>query len=323
MSKPKVRKNRQPMLIGVTYQDGTKRRKKIMRLKKLAAVGLCVVCAAGMLVGCGSSGGSSSSGDAAKTISVVSREDGSGTRGAFIELVGVQEKDADGNKVDNTSTDANIVKSTETMMTTVAGDEYAIGYTSLGALNDSVKALTVEGVEATAENIKSGDYTISRPFNIATKGDVSEVAQDFVNYIMSPEGQAVVEENGYIAVDNQKEFTSNKAKGKIVIAGSSSVTPVMEKLSEAYQKVNADAEIEVQESDSTTGMTAVSEGTCDIGMASRELEDAETDAGLTATAIAMDGIAVIVNPDNELTDISVDNIKSIFVGDIADWNEVK
>lgn len=293
-----------------------------MRLKKLAAVGLSVVCAAGMLAGCGSSE-KSSSGDAAKTISVVSREDGSGTRGAFIELVGVQEKDADGNKVDNTTTDANIAKSTETMMTTVAGDEYAIGYTSLGALNDSVKALTVDGVEATAENIKSGDYTISRPFNIATKGDVSEVAQDFINYIMSPEGQAVVEENGYIKVDDVQDFTSNKAKGKIVIAGSSSVTPVMEKLSESYQKVNADAEIEVQESDSTTGMTSVSEGTCDIGMASRELEDTEKDAGLEATAIAMDGIAVIVSPENKLDDISIDNIKKIYVGEVTDWNDVK
>ena len=264
-----------------------------MRVKKLTAIGLSVVCAAGMLTGCGSSGKKDSK-SASQTISVVSREDGSGTRGAFIELTGIQEKDADGNKVDNTTSDANIAKSTETMMTTVSGDEYAIGYSSLGALNDSVKALKVDGVEATADNIKSDTYTISKPFNIATKGDVSKVAQDFINYIMSPDGQKVVEGNGYIAIDDQKEFTSNNAKGKIVVAGSSSVTPVMEKLSEAYQKINSGAQIEVQESDSTTGMTSTAEGTCDIGMASRELEDSGKDAGLTSTAIAMDGIAVIV-----------------------------
>lgn len=295
---------------------------KNMRVKKLTAIGLSVVCAAGMLTGCGSSGKKDSK-SASQTISVVSREDGSGTRGAFIELTGIQEKDADGNKVDNTTSDANIAKSTETMMTTVSGDEYAIGYTSLGALNDSVKALKVDGVEATADNIKSGTYTISRPFNIATKGDVSKVAQDFINYIMSPDGQKVVEGNGYIAIDDQKEFTSNNAKGKIVVAGSSSVTPVMEKLSEAYQKINSGAQIEVQESDSTTGMTSAAEGTCDIGMASRELEDSEKDAGLTSTAIAMDGIAVIVNKDNKSDDISIDNVKKIYTGEITDWNDVK
>ena len=289
-----------------------------MRVKKLTAIGLSVVCAAGMLTGCGSSGKKDSK-SASQTISVVSREDGSGTRGAFIELTGIQEKDADGNKVDNTTSDANIAKSTETMMTTVSGDEYAIGYTSLGALNDSVKALKVDGVEATADNIKSGTYTISRPFNIATKGDVSKVAQDFINYIMSPDGQKVVEGNGYIAIYEAADGVS----GKVVVAGSSSVTPVMEKLSEAYQKINSGAQIEVQESDSTTGMTSAAEGTCDIGMASRELEDSEKDAGLTSTAIAMDGIAVIVNKDNKLDDISIDNVKKIYTGEITDWSDVK
>ena len=299
-----------------------------MKFRKLMAVALVAAMAATMAVGCGgSSSDKSAEGgsdfDTSNDITIVSREDGSGTRGAFIELTGIQEKDADGNKVDNTTSDANIAKSTETMMTTVSGDEYAIGYTSLGALNDSVKALKVDGVEATADNIKSGTYTISRPFNIATKGDVSKVAQDFINYIMSPDGQKVVEGNGYIAIDDQKEFTSNNAKGKIVVAGSSSVTPVMEKLSEAYQKINSGAQIEVQESDSTTGMTSAAEGTCDIGMASRELEDSEKDAGLTSTAIAMDGIAVIVNKDNKLDDISIDNVKKIYTGEITDWSDVK
>lgn len=304
-----------------------------MRLKKLAAISLSVLCVAGMLTGCGggnsnSSSGASSSGNSsageAKPISIVSREDGSGTRGAFIELFGVQEKDADGNKIDNTSVDANIVKSTEVMMTTVANDDYAIGYTSLGALNDTVKALKVDGVEATAENIKGGTYKISRPFNIATKGKVSDVADDFMKYIMSSDGQQVIEDNGYIKVDDAAAaFKSSGAEGTVVVAGSSSVTPVMEKLAESYEKVNTKAKIDIQESDSTTGMTSVAEGTCDIGMASRELEDSEKDAGLTPVAIALDGIAVIVNKNNTIDDIKPDMVKSIYVGDVTDWNDVK
>lgn len=298
-----------------------------MRLKKLAAVGLSVVCAMAMMTGCGSGSSSSSDSsdkkDSAKPITVISREDGSGTRGAFIELFGIEEENSAGEKVDNTTTDAAICNSTEVLMTTVSTDEYGIGYTSMGALNDTVKALKIDGVEATAENIKSGDYKIQRPFNIATKGKVSDVAQDFINYIMSPDGQKVVEDNGYIAIEDQKDFSSNGAKGKIVVAGSSSVTPVMEKLSEAYQAVNKEAEIEVQESDSTTGMTSVAEGTCDIGMASRELKDTETSAGLTSQVIALDGIAVIVNTENKLDDISVDQVKDIFTGQVTDWNDVK
>lgn len=292
-----------------------------MRVKKLTAIGLSVVCAAGMLTGCGSSGKKDSK-SASQTISVVSREDGSGTRGAFIELTGIQEKDADGNKVDNTTSDANIAKSTETMMTTVSGDEYAIGYTSLGALNDSVKALKVDGVEATADNIKSGTYTISRPFNIATKGEVSDIAQDFINYIMSAEGQAVITENGYIGSDDAAAFESNGATGKVTVSGSSSVTPVMEKLKEAYTAVNSGAEIEIQESDSTTGMTDAAAGTSDIGMASRELKDSETEQGLTATTIAMDGIAVVVNLDNPTANLTSDQVKGVYVGDVTSWDEL-
>ena len=305
-----------------------------MRLKKLAAISLSVLCVAGMLTGCGggnsnstsggSSAGSSANSSEAKPISIVSREDGSGTRGAFIELFGVQEKDADGNKVDNTSVDANIVKSTEVMMTTVANDDFAIGYTSLGALNDTVKALKVDGVEATAENIKAGTYKISRPFNIATKGKVSDVADDFMKYIMSSVGQQVIEDNGYIKVDDAAAaFKSSGAEGTVVVAGSSSVTPVMEKLAESYEIVNTKAKIDIQESDSTTGMTSVAEGTCDIGMASRELEDSEKDAGLTPVAIALDGIAVIVNKNNTIDDIKPDMVKSIYVGEVTDWNDVK
>ncbi len=289
------------------------------------------MCTAALMTGCGSSNGASGSdagsgsdsGSASQPISVVSREDGSGTRGAFVELTGVEEKDADGNKTDNTTADAIISNSTEIMMTTVSGDEYAIGYSSTGSLNDTVKALNVDGVEPTAQNIKDGKYSLSRPFNIATKGTPGKLAQDFIDYILSEEGQKVVEDNGYIAsVDDAKAFKSSGESGKLVVAGSSSVTPVMEKLAEAYKAVNKKAEIEIQESDSTTGMTAAADGTCDIGMASRELEDSEKDKGLTSQAIALDGIAVIVNTQNTRTEITTDMVKKIFTGEVTDWNDV-
>lgn len=302
-----------------------------MRKRKLLAIAMSVMCTAALMTGCGSSNGASGSdagsgsdsGSASQPISVVSREDGSGTRGAFVELTGVEEKDADGNKTDNTTADAIISNSTEIMMTTVAGDEYAIGYSSTGSLNDTVKALNVDGVEPTAQNIKDGKYSLSRPFNIATKGTPGKLAQDFIDYILSEEGQKVVEDNGYIAsVDSAKAFKSSGESGKLVVAGSSSVTPVMEKLAEAYKAVNKKAEIEIQESDSTTGMTAAADGTCDIGMASRELEDSEKDKGLTSQAIALDGIAVIVNTQNTRTDIATDMVKKIFTGEVTDWNDV-
>ena len=261
--------------------------------------------------------------DNSEYINVVSREDGSGTRGAFIELFGVEEKNDAGEKIDNTTDEAIITNSTDVMLTTVAGDEYSIGYVSLGSLNDSVKAVSIDGAEATVDNIKSGDYTIARPFNIATKGTPSDVAQDFINFIMSADGQAVISDNKYIPVDDgAAAFESNGASGKVVVAGSSSVTPVMEKLKEAYVAVNSGAEIEIQESDSTTGMTAAMDGTCDIGMASRELKDSETEGGLTAAVIAMDGIAVIVNNDNPTTDLSKDTVKGIYTGEITSWDGV-
>lgn len=261
--------------------------------------------------------------DSSEYFSVISREDGSGTRGAFIELFGIEEKDETGEKVDNTTDEAVITNSTDVMMTTVSGDEYAIGYCSLGSLNDSVKAVTIDGVAPEAVTVKDGSYAIARPFNVATNGEVSPAAQDFLNYILSAQGQAIVEENGYIAaVDGAEDFVSQNAEGKIVIAGSSSVTPVMEKIKEAYEAVNPAAEIEIQESDSTTGMTAAMDGTCDIGMASRDLKDSETEAGLTATVIAKDGIAVIVNRNNPVDDFAVDQVKGIFTGEFETWSEV-
>lgn len=258
--------------------------------------------------------------DNTRDITVVSREDGSGTRGAFVELFGIEEE-VNGEKVDMTTEEANITNSTSVMMSTVAQDEYAIGYISLGSLDDSVKAVKIDGSEATAKNIKNGSYKISRPFNIATKEDLSDAAQDFEDFILSTEGQKVVEDNKYIPLDDVSDYKSNGASGKVVVAGSSSVSPVMEKLKEAYQAVNSDVEVEIQTSDSTTGMQNAIDGVCDIGMASRELKDSEKEAGLTPTVIAMDGIAVVVNNDNPTDELSSDQVKSIFTGDVLTWDE--
>ena len=260
--------------------------------------------------------------DASELISVYSREDGSGTRGAFIELFGIEQKNDAGEKVDYTTVEAIITNSTDVMMTSVAGDTYGIGYVSLGSLNETVKAVKIDGVEATVDNIKAGTYTVARPFNIATAGEVSDVAQDFIGFIMSAEGQAVIEGKGYISVAGETAFESNGAAGKIVVGGSSSVSPVMEKLIEAYKAINTSAEIELQTSDSSTGMSQAADGTLDIGMASRDLKDSEKEAGLTGTTIAMDGIAVIVNLENPVEDLSSEAVKAIFMGETTEWRKV-
>ena len=302
-----------------------------MKLRKLLAMTLVVAMIGALAAGCGSKSeetGAEGEGeqqtaewDASNDITVVSREDGSGTRGAFIELFGIEQKDENGNKVDHTTEDANITNSTEVMMSTVAGNEYAIGYVSLGSLGDSVKAVKIDGAEATEENIKAGTYKVSRPFNIATKDEISDIAQDFINFILSEEGQKVVSENGYISLDDVKPYESNGATGKVVVAGSSSVTPVMEKLKEAYQKVNSGAEIEINQSDSTTGMTSAMSGICDIGMASRELKDEEAQE-LTSIVIETDGIAVIVNNDSPVEELTSDQVKAIFTGETVAWDEI-
>lgn len=319
-------------------------------MKKSAAIIMAAVLALGALTACSSqtaettaaqteassadtttAGASTGDTEAAQTeaaggmegvIDVISREDGSGTRGAFIELFGIEEKNDAGEKVDNTTVDAEITNSTEVMLTSVAGDKQAIGYVSLGSLNDSVKAAKIDGAEATVDNIKSGTYKIARPFNIVTSDDVSEVAADFIKYIMSEEGQAVVEENGYISQGNEGTYEASGLSGEISVAGSSSVTPVMEKLKEAYVALNPDVTIEVQQSDSTTGVTATIEGICDIGMASRELKDSELEQGVEGRVIALDGIAVIINKENPTEELSSEQVKSIYVGESTDWSEL-
>ena len=314
-------------------------------MKKFICTALTLAMVVGSLAGCGSSSSketTAASGaateaateaaqteaaaatgdfDTSKEISVNSREDGSGTRGAFIELFGVEEKAADGTK-DNTTVEANITNSTSVMMTSVAGDPYAIGYISLGSLNDTVKAVKIDGAEATTDNVANGTYKVARPFNIVTKDGLSDVAKDFVDYIMSAEGQDIIDQNGYIKIDqNAAAYAGSKPEGKIVVAGSSSVSPVMEKLKEAYLAVNTNADIEIQTSDSTTGVTSTQEGICDIGMASRDLKDTET--GVTATTIAQDGIAVIVNNENPVENLTSDQVKSIFTGETTVWADVQ
>lgn len=305
-----------------------------MKMKKIAAAVMMVSMVAVTAVGCGSSNGTDTKGadanqsdatsdwDETSDVTIVSREDGSGTRGAFIELFGIEEKQDDGTKVDMTTTDAQITNNTSVMLTTVADNEYAIGYVSLGSLNDSVKALKIDGAEATAENIENGSYKVSRPFNIAVKKDLNnEVAKDFMSFIMSTEGQKVVADEKYIAVADVKDYAGTKPSGSCGVGGSSSVSPLMEKLIEAYKAVNPNASIELQTSDSTTGMTSTIEGSYDIGMASRELKDEEA-AELEPTVIATDGIAVIVNNANPLDELSADQVKDIYVGNVSTWDEI-
>lgn len=296
-------------------------------MKKSVSLLLAGLMLCGALAGCGGNdsadannaaeGGDAAASGTSGAITVISREDGSGTRSAFVELTGVEDDNGD-----NTTVDAEIANKTDVVLTSVAGNESSIGYVSLGSLNDTVKAVKVDGVEATTDNVKSGDYKLSRPFNIATKGEPTGVAKDFINFILSADGQAIVEEEGYITVNDAAEaFTTDGSEGQIAVGGSSSVSPVMEKLIEAYQAVNPKAKIELQTSDSTSGMTGAIDGTFAIGMASRELKDEEK-AELTGTSIALDGIAVVVNPNNTVEDLTMDQIKSIYIGETTDWADV-
>lgn len=305
------------------------------KTKKLLGIVLASTLALALLVGCDNSKNDrdpSSSGqpatsppassdfDTSSEITVISREDGSGTRGAFVELMGIL--DADEN--DATYTAAEITNSTSVMMTTVAGNASAIGYVSLGSLNDSVKAVTVDGTVCTVENIKDGSYSVARPFNIATKDGLSDVAQDFINFILSAEGQSIINKEGYISIDdNAVKYAGSGMSGKLTLGGSTSVAPVMEVLGEAYKIHNPDVELEIQQTGSGAGMTAAIEGAVDIGMASREVKDSEKERGLTETTIAMDGIAVIVNQANPITGLSSAQIQQIYLGEITVWSDVQ
>ena len=289
-----------------------------MRYIKLLAAILTCMTVFTSFAGCATKSGF----DMSSEITVISREDGSGTRGAFVELFGIEQKNANGEKVDYTVSTADITQSTGVMITSVSQNAHAIGYISLGSLNDSVKALKIDGAKATVENIKNGSYKISRPFNIATKENVSEVAKDFVDFILSEDGQKIVEQNGYISALDASAYNGTRPSGKITIAGSSSVTPVMEKLREAYLAINTNATIEINQSDSTTGVNSVINDICDIGMASRELKDSELSSGITPTVIALDGIAVIVNNKNTVDNLTVEQVRKIYMGDVTKWSDV-
>lgn len=288
--------------------------------KKFITFGIVGTMILSLLAGCDNS--KSSGFDDKSQISVISREDGSGTRGAFIELFGIEEKNDAGEKVDNTTDAAAVTNSTAVMMQSVAGDLYSVGYISLGSMNNTVKAVKIDNVEATVDNIKNDTYKIARPFNIVIKDNISDAAQDFIDFIMSADGQAVIEDNGYISVSDLGAYTGNMKSGKVVVSGSSSVSPVMEKLKEAYLKANPDVTIEIQQSDSSTGVSNTIDGTCDIGMASRELKDSETEKGVASTVIAMDGIAVIINNENSIDNLTSEQVKNIFTGDATVWSDV-
>lgn len=280
-----------------------------MYMKKFLALLSCAVLMAATAVGCGSQN---------EKITVVSREDGSGTRSAFSELMGVVKDDKD-----NTTDTAEVTNSTSVMLTTVAGNKAAIGYVSLGSLNDTVKAVKVDGVEATAENVKAGKYAVSRPFNIVTGKDLTPLAQDFISYILSTDGQAVVDEKGYISITQGEAYKASGQTGTLTIAGSTSVAPLMEVLADKYMALNSGVKIEIQQSGSSAGITSAIEGVCQIGMASRELKDSETAKGVTAAKIAMDGIAVIVNKDNSCSELTSDQIRKIYTGETTQWSDLK
>ena len=287
---------------------------KIIRTITLFLIGLLALTS---FTGCGERGF-----DENRDITVISREDGSGTRGAFVELFGVEQEDESGEKIDSTVLTADITQSTGVMMTSVSLNTSAIGYISLGSMNERIKALKIDNAEASIENIKNGSYKISRYFNIVTKDKLSEVAQDFIRFILSSEGQKVVEDSGYIAATDEAAYDGTKPAGKITIAGSSSVSPVVEKLKEAYLAINTNATIEINQSDSTTGVNSVIEDICDIGLASRELKESEISNGLTSTPIAIDGIVVIVNIENTVDNLSMGQVRSIYMGEITKWSDI-
>jgi len=290
---------------------------------KLTAIVLAIILALSMFAGCGGTDSANDGDfDSDKEINLVTREDGSGTRSAFVELLEIEVKNDDGTKQDLTSVEAVVAKATDIMMTSISGDTYSIGYISLGSMNETVKAVKIDEVEATAENVKNGSYAIQRPFNIVTKGDVDGLAKDFIDFILSADGQKVIAE-GYVSIDDSAaDFESASPSGKITVGGSTSVSPIMEKLKEAYLAINPDAEIEIQTTDSSAGITGTIDGILDIGMASRDLKDEEV-GEVDSTQIAIDGLAVIVNNSNPIESLTADQIKSMYIGDTTSWSEVE
>lgn len=250
-------------------------------------------------------------------INVISREAGSGTRDAFTQLTGIKE-----NGSDNTAVTSEITSSTFVVIKSVAGDKNAIGYVSLGTLAGDIKALKINGTAPSAENIENGTYPLVRTFNIVDRGDLTAEAQDFVDFVMSAEGREIIEKEGYVAAgeaDSPEKSEKDSRKGRIVIAGSTSVAPLMDVLADKYMKYHPKVKIEIQQTGSGAGITSVLAGACDIGISSRELTEEEMAKGARASAIARDGIVVIVNQENETEDMTIDEIRDIFTGRRTVW----
>lgn len=280
-------------------------------MKKMISAVTAAVLLSTLFVGC--------AGKNTSRISVITREEGSGTRTAFTELFGITGEDENGSTTDYTVVTAETTNSASVMLLSVASDPNAIGYISMSAVSEDIKAVIIDGVEPTAENVNNGTYKICRQFNIAVTEDISETAQDFIDFILSDEGQSIVEENGYISQGGNGAYSGGAPEGTVTVEGSSSVSPVMEKLKEAYLEVNPNAKIVIQQNDSTTGTTSAVNGVCDIAMVSRELTESELSAGLASVSIAVDGIAVIVNPDNPVDSLSSEEVKAIYTGEITEW----
>ncbi len=258
--------------------------------------------------------------DSSNEINVVSRENGSGTRGAFVEMFGILEKTED-TESDNTTEEAMIVNKAGVVMTTVVQDKYAIGYISLGSINDTIKPIKINEVEATVDNILNGSYESARPFLVVTKDDSNELANDLISFILSAEGQAIIGESYVPVGDEPLEYVSSGHSGKLSIGGSTSVAPIMEKLVEAYKEKNPDVVIDIQETGSSAGISGAMEGSVDVGMSSRDLKEEEANV-LTQTAIAYDGLVLVVNNKNPLENLTSEQVKNIFIGEYSTWNEV-
>ena len=282
-----------------------------MKIKNILAAALSAGLMATAMTGCS---------DGGKAITVVSREDGSGTRSAFVELMGV----VDADEKDATIATAEIMQNTNGVMMSVSGNPDAIGYISLGSLNDTVKAVKVDGIEATAENVKNGTYAVARPFEICYKEDkLDDLSKDFISFIMSKEGQEIIASNHYIAVEAKDSYKASGKKGSISLNGSTSVGPVMEKLAAKYQDLNAGVTVQIQQTGSGAGIKAVTSDACNIGMSSRALKQEELDNGLSELKIADDGIAVIVNKDSKVENLTSEQIKKIYLGELTNWSEIK
>ena len=252
--------------------------------------------------------------DADRVIAVFTREDGSGTRSAFIEITGVG---------DDMYVEAVVQNETAQILTSVETNEAGIGYVSVGSLSDSVKALEIDGVLPSNDTIMDGTYTLQRPFLVVVTDEKKDdpLVQDFIDFMLSAQGQEISASRWTMVLSNAHTYESSGLTGLLTVGGSTSVEPLMQRLREAYIALNPGVEIEVSGGGSGTGINQATEGILDIGMSSRELRDAEKEE-LTDIAIALDGVAVIVNKANPINELSIEQVKEIFTGEKTRWNQI-